>query len=410
VAWVGIKLSISNQVTYNENWGGYELKANWERITCHRDGICRHDYDCDPYYVTVEYDCSYRDSDGRKVKKTCEREEKRYHQCPYATEEWTFTIDTTLGEYTIAANNLPTNPDAHRWRSSHAVPDDLPSGIPAFWQQAKSRLDRGEPGPVTARREYANYILASQNTILKRYSDSIERYRQAGLMPGINAGIHSFYYADRVYFVGVRPPGDWQGAINRFDAALGVTLQGDLHLVIVDSNKVSDPDNYMGALAAYWQSPAFEKDALSKNGIVVVLGTKDGRTVEWARAVTGMPEGNEPMLLAIRNELPGTPLDTESVLGNPRASLAGNSVQISHGQGALEKIIWGPHAFKRVRMGKPGEEGNVGYSYLLRELEPTGWQRFWILLVCLLFSLVAWGICIAHGAPAYRSHWHRRYW
>ena len=85
------------------------------------------------------------------------------------------------------------------------------------------------------------------------------------------------------------------------DAALGSTLQGDLHLVIVDAKKISDPDNYSNALVAYWLSPKFGKDALSKNGIVVVLGTSDGKTVDYTYAagadlLTGQTVGHNQSL------------------------------------------------------------------------------------------------------------------
>jgi len=406
-AWVGTKIAINNQVSFKENWGGFETRADRKTTTCQRDGSCSHCYDCDPYTVRVAYECGGYTGSGKKrryVSKTCHRNETRYHSCPYTTEEWTFTIDTTLDPYTIASHNLPTDPDEHRWRSGHRVPDSIPSGTPAFWQAARDRLDRGDPGPVTKRVEYDNYILASQSTILKRFSDSIARYKAASLLPPLNHNIHDFYWEDRAYFVGVSPPGSWQPAVNQLDAALGATLQGDLQLVIVDANQVTDPDNYQGALMAYWESPEFEKDALSKNGIVVVLGTVDGQTVKWARAFTGMPVGNEALIVDIQNTLPGTKLDPQSILGHPKAAVSGNGVTVSHPepQGALERVLWGEHQFARVHMKSRGK-GSVGYEYLLRELEPTGWQRFWILFVTVLFACIAWGICIAHGAPAYRS-------
>jgi len=393
-AWLGTKIAIHNQVTYNENWGGYELHTNKDVTTCERDGLCHHYYDCDPYTVTHKV----KDSNGDEH----EEEETKYHDCPYTNEEWTFTIDTTVGRFTIADHNLPTNPDAHRWRWSEPVPDRFASGVPPFWTAAKARIDSGQPGPVTARQSYNNYILASQSTILKRFSDSIDRYKTANLLPTINSSVHDVYFSDRVYFVGRSAPGNWQPAINRFDAALGTELQGDVHLVIVDPNKVTDPDNYSGALLAYWQSKAFDKDALSKNGIIVILGSVDGQTVTWARAVTGMPMGNEALLLDIQNKLPGARLDPDSILGHPSAVFAGGGVRVVHTEGALEQVLWGEHAFKRVRMESHGDD-SPGFAYLLRELEPTAWQRFWILFATGIFGAIAWGICIYHGAPRFRS-------
>ncbi len=401
VAWGGTKIAIDNVVTYRENWGGYETQVHHLVTTCERDGSCTHDYQCDPYQVP--YECGHTEGTGKDahyVSQTCYRTE--YHSCPYTTEEWTFTVDSTVGTFTIASHNLPTNPDAHRWRWSESVPGYLPSGVPAFWTAVKQRLESGNPGPVTLRHEYRNYILASQRSILKRFSDSIDRYKSDGLMPDLSQNrIHDFYYADRVYLMGVQPAGYWQAAINRFDAALGNTLQGDLHLVIVDANRVTEPDNYIGAVIAYWQSPQFDKDAFSKNGILVVLGTTDGQTAAWARAVTGMPMGNEALMIDIQNGLKGVKLDPDSVLGHPTVNLQTRAW--THTQGALEGILWGEHTFQRIHMESHDKDG-AGFAYLLREIEPTGWQRFWILVVTFLFGAVAWGICIWHGVPRFRSY------
>ncbi len=399
-AYFGTKISINNQLTFNENWGGFEVRTHWVKTECHRDGSMRYYYKGDPYQVWV--DDSYTDSKGKRHKQG--HYETRYHDIPYTTEEWTFTIDTTVGTYTIADRNLPANPNNYRYRAWVSVPDNLPSGIPAFWTAADNRLRQGTPGPVTASRQYKNYILASQNTILHRYSSDIEGYKKAGELPDLNQqAIHDFYYSDRVFFVGTIPPGNWQLALNKFDAALGSSLQGDLYLVIVDANKIPDPDNYSLALTAYWESKAFDRDALSKNGIVVVLGTKDGRTVSWARATTGMPEGNEEMLLDVQNNLKGASLDPQTILGQPQARLVGDNLQLLHTSGALENILWGTHKFQRVHMDAHGQ-GAVGYKYLMRELQPTTGQRIGILLVMTLFGIIAWVVCIFHGAPAYRYH------
>jgi hypothetical protein len=403
-AWVGTKLAINSQVSYNENWGGYETGTEWQKTTCYRDGPCKWSYKGDPYqyvWYTDEEECS-GSGDNRKCHTVKVRhEETRYHDIPYTSEEWTFVVHTTLGDYVIADRNLPENPNAYRYRAWVSVPGDIPHGIPPFWTGAKQRVDAGVPGPVTARRSYDNYVLASQHTILKRFSGDIDSYAKAGLLPQLSRNpIYNFYYADRVYFVGVKPAGDWQAAINRFDAALGSTLQGDLHLVIVDANKIQDPDNYSSALLAYWLSPKFGKDALSKNGIVVVVGSKDGKSIEWARAGTGMPEGNDEMLLEIKNNLKGVSLDVPSLLGPP--SIDG-SRHWNYSQSALAKVIWGNHPFTRVHMGSAKDKSSTGYAYLLREIEPTGWQQFWILFVTGIFGCIAWGICIVHGAPGYRS-------
>lgn len=403
-AFVGRHLAINNQVTFTENWNGWETAVRWEKIKCERDGWCKRCYDCDPYQE--EYECGGYESDGkggqRYVSKTCTR--TKYHSCPYTTYEWTFTVQTTLGEYTIAWHNLPTDPDSHRWRRGVRVPSRYASGIPDFWAAVRDRLAAGNPGPVTRRMPYENYILASQTSILKRFNADVEQYTNAGMLPDIarDNNVYGFYYLNRVYFAGVNPPaGEWQLAMNRFNAAFGTQLQGDLHLVIVDANKVSNPDNYVGALVSYWQSEKFEKEALSKNGVVIVLGTKDGKTADWARAATGMPLGNEHLLVQLQYDLKGVALDPATLIGRPTGRvLSDKQVEVSLSTGELEKILWGKNQFKRVRM--KGDDGQSGFTYLLTEIEPTFWQKVGILAVMMLFAGIAWGFCIYAGDNVFR--------
>jgi hypothetical protein len=401
-AWVGLKVAFTNSVTYNEFWSGYEVEAQWLRIQTSRDGSGAHKWDCDPYQEWVVDRAAYTDDEGNYHAEQGHYE-TRYHRCPYTTEEWTFVVRTTVGDFYIAENWLPTDPEQYRYRSpegnSRRAPGHLYRGVPEFWQRAKDRIDSNQPGPVTARKTYENYILASDRTILKKYSTDIDRYKKEGLFPKPNGAINGVYSADRAYFVGVQPPGDWQRYVNAFDAALGMELQGDLHLVIVDANKIVDPENYSGAMFAYWQSPEFGKDAISKNSIMVILGTRDGKTVEWARAATGMPRGNERLLIEIRDQMKGVALDPASVLGPPKGELYSSGgktyVRIIHSQGKLDQIIWGPAKFERVSM--------KDYSYLIHEIEPTAGQKAWIIFFITLFGCVAWGICIAYGPKTYRN-------
>ena len=393
-SWGMSELAIQSAVTFHENLGGFETAANLTVTTCDRDGSCQHHYDCDPYKVVDQE--AYTDDKGKHHD---EESHTAYHDCPYTTEEWTFTVDSTVGSFTIAPANLPTNPDSHRWRWSQYVPSDLPSGVPDFWTKAKARLDGNQPGPVTARHDYDNYILASQTTVLKNHSDSIDSYKKAGLLPPINSQIEGFYWLNRVYLVGTTglDADVWGNASNRFDAAFGSLLQGDLHVVIVNANTVTNPDNYELALLSYWQSSAFKKDALSKNGVILILGTRDNKTIEWARAATGMPIGNEGLVLDLQNGLKGKPLDPVSLFGHPTAGLNGSSVNITIGDGTLQSILWGPHKFQRVHMGGKDSNGSSqGFSYLLREIEPTTTEYVLILLGELLAACAAWGFAIYH--------------
>lgn len=403
-AWIGIKVAIHNQVTYNENWNGWEVQAQVLRKSTSEDGFMRH-YWIETREETYWDDEEYTDSKGQKQTRRVQKKKNVDHKIPYTTEEWDFVVHTTIGDVTIATGYLPENPNKYRFRWLVSVPEwkyESTTGYHPYYLTVKDRLDHNNPGPVTLRMTYDNYILASQSTILQRFNDSIDKYKTAGLLPKINSQVTGYYDADRVYFVGgVSGTGDWRNAGRRFNSALGQTLQGDLHLVIVPADKVLDRDNYIGALAAYWQSPEFGKDALSKNGILVVLGARDGK-VAWAAATTGMPMGNEHLMLEIRNSLQGTPVDAEALLGNAYATLQGDGVQVHNTQGALEKIIWGKNKFQRVHMTDKSGNG-VGYEYLLKELQPTTGQQVGILFVVFFLSGIAWGLCIYLGPDTYRQ-------
>lgn len=386
VGWIGWKLAQNGNASFNEYWNGWEISADAHPVTCTRDGPCRYEYDCDPYVVMVSYDCNCStDKDGRSHCSTCWRPETRYHDCPYVTTETTYTINTTLGRYTIAEHQFPANPDANRWRASKPVPADVAAragtGQPPFWAGARSRCQAGQPGPVTARRTYENYVLASDWANPKKYSADIQEFRKANELPAIRKDVQAFYHADKVHFVGARPPDAplWQNAVEYLNARLGSELQGDLHLVLVRNDTISaDPGRYVYALKAYWQDPrVFGHDVLSKNGIVVVVGTKDGQTVTWSRAFTGMPIGNEKMLDALNRDLDGKPLTPEALAGPG---------------GVLQSVLWGQSdpaiRFKRQHM--KGEDGKSGYLYLKNEIQLTGGQKWAVFTFTLLACLVVW--------------------
>jgi hypothetical protein len=404
-SWLGVQFAITNQLTFHENWNGYERRADFETHVCYRDDpFCKHTYKGDPYqyiWYTTEQVCTGTGKDRTCTPQPRRHEETRYHDIPYCAEEWTFTVQTSLGPYVVADRNCPTDADDHRFRLWVSVPDYIPSGVPVFWTQAKARLDAGKPGPVTARKDYINYILASQSSILKNYATDMESYAKGGLLPALSESpVHDFYFVDRVFFVGTHPSGDWQSALARFDAAFGSELQGDLYVVLIDAKVVADPDNYINSLIAYWQSPKFGADALSKNGFVIVVGVKDN-TVAWARAKTGMPEGNEALLVDLQYGLKGARVDPQLLLGDPQVNASTGAW--THTQGAIEGILYGKDRFQRVHMGGAKDDKSAGYAYLARELQPTLWEEVAILTVIAFLSVLVW--CV--GLPAY-DQWRQR--
>ncbi len=418
---IGYKVAVSDNLTYHEFWGGYELHVAKQVYYCRESstdggytGGCVNYYDGDSYEVWVESQSCTTDRKGREHCVDTSHWVTKYRQIPYTTTETSYIVDTTLGDFTIGYHWLPSNPSQHRIypRSSwlESIPSGLSSGIPSFWLAAKNRIESGNPGPVTAEKNYQNYILASQETILHKYSPWIAQYQKANLLPDINHSVYDFYYLNRFYAVGGVNPGDisaWQLAMNKFDAAFGATLQGDLYLVAVPASVVTDPHQYVMSLAAYWQSRKFGKYALSKNGVIVVVGVNPSNTVAWAESTTGMPSGNSMMLLDIHNQLPGCEFTPQAILGNPVASVesdakTGYKVTLSGNDAALAKIIWGPDAFVRVHMGK--KSSTSGYMYLKGQIVPSFWQEFWILITIAVLSGIAWAVALAYGVPAYQNY------
>jgi len=411
VAWIGFNVARSNNVTFSESWNGWELSVVKQDITCTRDGPCANEYNCDPYLCnphSCNCRCTSRDDKGSCTSESCDTcWDTCYHDCPYTTIESNYIVQTTLGNVTISSYRFPENPQAHRWRKSVAVPQSLIArvgeGIPAFWNSVKVRIDNGAPGPVSIRKNYENYILASDRTILKQYSSDLAKFREANILPPVPVNIHDFYLADKVMFIGYQPenPDLWQSTLRYLNAALGSELQGDLHLVVVGAKQaLENPDLYTLVLRAHWQDRRiFGRNCLSKNGIAVIAGTADGKTVAWARAFTGMPVGNEALTVAVRNKLKGTPLDPSTVIGAVRGEFyakAGlRTARGVHGNGALEKILWGltepATKFSRVSMkAQDKDDVGTGYLYLLGEIELTSKQQTVIGVIEFIASLFIW--------------------
>lgn len=388
---MGNKWALSNNLTYNEFWSGYETQAVRIDTGCSRDSGCAYTYQCDPYEVTEIV--SVPNADG-KGSHTETRTHTEYHHCPYSTTEWDFTVKTTLGDYHIE-RTFPDSPQ--EWRGGHGFPGNVRQGTPPFWQAAANRLAAGDPGPVTKKMTYDNYILASQSSILKKYSTEVDRYKAELPAPASTRDVRDFYYADKAYFTdGVQDQAGWSDAVSRFNAAFGSDKQGDLHLVVVGPDFKGDPDSYTNALNAYWTGTTFGKDALSKNALVVVIHT-DGKTVTWARAFTGMPLGNEGLLLDIQNTLKDKPFTPESVLGKPVGTIKdGKFSTVAVGEGVLAKDVWGVNKFERVSMtGKSG--GGSGFDYLSDEIQPSTAQKAVILTASFFLSLLVWIGMIVYG-------------
>jgi hypothetical protein len=97
----------------------------------------------------------------------------------------------------------------------------------------------------------------------------------------------------------------------------------------------------------------------------------------------------------------------------------GDSVAVVHTDGALENIVWGPHRFERVSMTCKGKGAHcIGYTDLIREIEPSIGQEIWISVKVLFISLLVWAVLVLvfqiparrllHRCPALRRRVSRR--
>lgn len=378
---VGSEIAKNSASTFHEYWNGFETAAVKDTRECTRDGSCRHEYNCDPYTVTT----TSTNSEG----KTTTHTETRYHDCPYSKQETTYTVASTIGEITIADDVMTGEP--YRWGKN--IPGGQ-QGDPALWTEANNRINAGTPGPVTSVNKYKNYILASQESLFSEFADNIEDMKAKNLLPAPSTGAYNAYQANKAYKVGnanVPLFGNYITDLSYLNGAVGDDLHGDLHVVFVPADIEGGKDDYMNTLKAYWQAKEHGRDAVSKNSIIVVIGASaDGKTVEWARATTGMPMGNEHLMTQLSSDLKDKPMD-ENLLGRPSFNL--QSAQVVPSDGVLEGILWGSNKFERVSMtANDVDDAGSGFSYLRDEMKPSGWAVFWMALVnALMCALVIAG-------------------
>ncbi|HEY8886670.1 MAG TPA: hypothetical protein VIM31_04205 [Candidatus Microsaccharimonas sp.] len=356
------------------------------------------------YYVTVDDGCDAKGENCKSHQEMRTRTEVAFIYNPYATKEYTYTVTDSLGgSYTFPYAYVK---DGEGY-GGKAIPADIPRGDPADWTSAKKRLDEGNPRPVTRLFDYNNYVLASHDDLLKPFSKNVKRYLKEGILPQHTKNIttnplHGFNNstADKVSFVGVKVsnPKAWQASLMTFDAALGSKLQGDLHLVLIDSSLVDNSTDYLNALKAYWLGDDLGRRAIAKNAIIVVAGVQ-GDTIKWGMASTGMPFGNEVMLRGIVNFLPNTPLNPKQVIGDPHTVVTPSqggkddvAVTLSDKPGVLERVVLQDFPFQRACMDCKNDGKQIGYANLVVDIEPKPWQFGIMIGIVSLLALVWWFI------------------
>lgn len=404
VVYLGWEIGKRSKLIYKEYYNGWETNTQIENTKCHKNGPCRYTYDCDPHLVSYSCNCHQSCSGSGNYRsctescETCTRIE--YDDCPYVDYEYDYIVNTTLGDYTIDSHRFPENPQNHRWRESEDIPDRVIEkagvGAPDFWKLVDKRIREGKPGPVTQVNSYKNLIYATEKNIYKQYSSMVESYKKAGLLPRLSVGVRDFYMADKVYWVGFKSSDAnmWNERLSYLNAAVGSELQGDIHLIIADSSKITNPDEFILTVRAYWENPLeFGRNSLSKNAIVIALGT-DGKTVTWARGFTGMPVGNSEVIQALFN-LKGTTFTVENILGNVQRVSTKGGFQTVHSLGLIENILYGfkdkSIKFKRVSMEKKDNwDVGTGFQYLFHEVQPSTATKVWCVIISIVIACAGW--------------------
>jgi len=399
----------NDQQTFHEYWNGYETAAYTQVQTCVIDGSCQHTYSCDPYTVTeIE---TYYDSDGKA--KTRFVTKTKWRECPYSSEETTFYVDTTLDTFVFGDSLMTGKP----YRSK-GIPGGQVTTPPADWAAVKARVEAGTPGGVTKVSKYKNFILGSEQTLFKRYSDKIDLLEKDNLLPSPAAGVQNHYDASKAYFVGDMKGVDKDALtknVQSLNGAMGTDLHGDLHVVFVQASAIEmSAEDYGNALMAHWQSKEFGRDAIAKNSVILVVGVEGykktvsteaadtaGVTAEpvistgtpvvaWAKGFTGMPLGNESLLTQFGSQLPGTVID-ENFIGSPTFDVKHS--KIVHTDGVVESMLYGENKFTRVSMtAADAEDSGSGFAYLGDDWKPDTATMVWFYIIAsILFAGAMFG-------------------
>src|SRR5512146_1164371 len=109
--WIGPSLARNSAINgYHEFYNGSVTEPVVLTDTCSRDGSCEHHYTCDHEEI---YHPAVYGSKGEVI--SAAYTEDVYHQCPYATRELSYVLDTNIGKtITIATGYFEAHPQ--EWR------------------------------------------------------------------------------------------------------------------------------------------------------------------------------------------------------------------------------------------------------------------------------------------------------
>lgn len=424
---IGWNLGKDKHLSYTRHTAGSEVSVNVETITCTKDGPCKWEYACDPYQCNphdCNCTCSSYDEDGSCESESCDTcYDTCYHDCPYSSCEQNYTVAGIVdgGQsvlYDFGSHRLPYSPQSNRWNSAwdsfewdymNSIPESVINaagvGEPPLWLAVQDRVNRNDPGPVSASAEYGNPIYASESTILQRYSGTVDTFQAQGLLPDPTSELYNYYRVNLVRFVGssTLDPLAWNQSVEYFNAAFSMELHGDLRLVIVtDPTANTSWADYDLALAAYWEDPnLWGKNPISPSSLMIVLHSSDGTTIDHVFVETGAPSGNDYLVERLKTRLAGQKLDLTAIVGDVHGQINGNTVVYEHATpGIIEDAVFG--------ITDPGTkfeyvDVNSSFSYLIKDIKPTAKQAFWIVFFTVLIGCLGWAAAFAYGEKEWQN-------
>lgn len=130
--------------------------------------------------------------------------------------------------------------------------------------------------PVSKTHTYTNYVQAVPQSLFKPTSETVKR-KFTNMLPAYPVNIYDIYRIDRFVQVGFNftDAAQWNMDISNMLRDLGPAKQVNAIVVLV---KTADPD-YVYALRDAW-------DGANKNDVVLVIGSLDGRKVEFADVIS----------------------------------------------------------------------------------------------------------------------------
>lgn len=209
---------------------------------------------------------------------------------------------------------------------------------------------------------FVNYVQAAKNSLFNTEKYKIQVKESLPVYPEL----YGIYKIKTVLNVNTKVDvSEYQKLLNEKQKVLGNSKQ--VNIIVVFVNTVNK--NYKYALEKHWIGG-------KKNDLVVIIGTTDSKTIEWADGFTfGLSAGNKLLLTEITDSLIRRELNAEYVI---------NTIT-SH----TEK------SFKR----KPMQD----FKYLAKEIEPSKWQMIFLFIFQLALNIGV-TFCVFNSTNHYRRY------